>query len=90
VAFGVFADRRTGLEKADVYQAMLGATNHILRNHLQKMLLFRNEAENSKDFDKDLLKLYDQIIDETNTQIRNLDNIQEPDKSNIESKYLPN
>ena len=90
VAFGVFADRRTELEKADVYQAILGATNHILRNHLQKMLLFRNEAENSKDFDKDVLKLYDQMIDETNAQIRNLGNIKEPNKANIEDRYLPN
>jgi len=90
VAFGVFADRRTGLEKADVYQAMLGATNHILRNHMQKMLLFCNEAENSKDFDKDVLKLYEQMIDETNAQIRNLDNIQEPNKANIEDRYLRN
>ena len=90
VAFGVFADRRTGHEKVAVYRAMLGATNHILRNHLQKMLLFRNEAENSKDFDKDVLKLYDQMIHETNAQIRNLDNIQEPNKANIEDRYLPN
>ena len=90
VAFGVFADRRTGREKVAVYRAMLGATNHILRNHLQKMLLFRNEAENSKDFDKDVLKLYDQMIHETNAQIRNLDNIQEPNKANIEDRYLPN
>jgi len=90
VAFGVFADRRTGHEKVAVYRAMLSATNHILRNHLQKMQLFRNEAENSKDFDKEVLKLYDQMIHETNAQIRNLDNIQEPNKVNIEDRYLPN
>ena len=89
VAFGVFADRRTGLEKVDVYLAMLGATNHILRNHLQTMILFRAEAENSKDFDKDVLKQFDQIIDETVERIRNLDNIQEPNKSNIEDRYRP-
>ena len=55
VAFGVFADRRIGFEKVDVYRAMLGATNHILRNHLQSMLLFRDEAENCKDYDKYVL-----------------------------------
>jgi hypothetical protein len=89
VAFGVFADHRTGLEKVVVYRAMLGATNHILRNHLQNMLLFREEAENSKDFDKDVLKLYDQMIDKTVEQIRNLENIQEPSKANIEDRYRP-
>ena len=90
VAFGVFADRRIGLEKVDVYLAMLGATNHILRNHLQSMLMFRAEAKNSKDFDKDVLKLYDQMIDETVARIRNLENIQEPNKANIEDRYRPN
>lgn len=89
VAFGVFADHRTGLDKADVYRAMLGATNHILRNHLQNMNLFREAAENSKDFDKDVLKQYDEMIDETVAQIRNLENIQEPSKTNIEDRYRP-
>ena len=89
VAFGVFADHQTDLEKVDVYRAMLGATNHILRNHLQNMHLFREEAENCIDFDKDVLKQYDQMIDETVAQIRNLENIQEPSKTNIEDRYRP-
>ena len=89
VALGVFADHRTGLDKAAVYRAMLGATNHILRNHLQNMNLFREAAENSKDFDKDVLKQYDEMIDETVAQIRNLENIQEPSKTNIEDRYRP-
>ena len=41
VAFGVFVDYRTGLDNVAVYQAMLSATNHILRNYLQKMIVFR-------------------------------------------------
>ena len=89
VAFGVFADRRTGHEKVAVYRAMLGATDHILRNHMQKMHLFRNEAENSKDFDKDVLTLYDQMIDDMVAQIRNLENIQDLSKTNIEKRYRP-
>ena len=89
VAFGVFADRRTGHEKIAVYRAMLDATNHILRNHIQTMILFRAEAENCMDFDKDILKQYDQIIDETVARIRNLDNIQEPNKANIGDRYRP-
>lgn len=89
VAFGVFVDYRTGLDNVAVYQAMLSAANHILRNYLQKMIVFREEAENSKDFNNDVLKLYDQMIDETLAQIRNLENIQEPNKTNIEDRYLP-
>ncbi|MDX1696758.1 MAG: hypothetical protein R3308_00640 [Thiohalobacterales bacterium] len=90
VAFGVFADYRTRHEKADVYMAMLSATNHILRNHLQNMLLFRGEAVKSKDFDQDIINEYDQMIDKTVAQIRNLENIQEPSRANIEDRYLPN
>lgn len=89
VAFGVFIDYRTRLDNVAVYQAMLSATNHILRNYLQRMIIFREEAENSKDFNQDVLKLYDQMIDETLTQIRNLENIQEPNKTSIEERYLP-
>jgi hypothetical protein len=89
VAFGIFADYRTRIDNIAVYRAMLSATNHILRNYLQRMIVFREEAENSKDFNKDVLKLYDQMIDETLTQIRNLENIQEPNKTNIEERYLP-
>lgn len=89
VTLGVFADYRKGLEKEDVYRAMLGATHHILNNFLQKMLLFRDEAENSEDFDKDVLRQYDQMIAETVAQIRNLDDIREPSRITIEHRYRP-
>jgi hypothetical protein len=89
VAFGVFADYRSGFDKKDVYQAMLGATKHILRNHLQKMLVFREEAENCTGFDRNVLRLYREMVDETVIQIENLENIQEPNKANIEDRYLP-
>ncbi len=89
VAFGVFADYRRGFEKEDVYRAMLSATHHILDNFLQKTLWFRSELEDSKDVNEDILKLYDQMIKETAAQIRNLDNIQELNKRNIEDRYLP-
>ena len=56
---------------------------------MQKMQLFRNEAENSKDFDKDVLTLYDQMIDDTVAQIRNLENVQDLSKTNIEKRYRP-
>jgi len=89
VAFGVFADYRSSFDKKDVYQAMLSATNHILRNHLQKMLVFREEAENCTSFDRNVLRLYREMVDETVAQLENLENIQEPNKANIEDRYLP-
>jgi site-specific DNA-adenine methylase len=50
-------------------------------------MLFRNEAEHSKDFNRDILKLYDQVIDNTIAQIKNLENVQEPDREKIEERY---
>ena len=95
IAFGIFADYHTNKiaqkdsEKYDVYIAMLSATHHILNNFINNMILFRGEAENSKDFDRDILTLYDQVIDDTSEQIKNLENINEPDKEIIERKYKP-
>ena len=88
IAVGVTADYRNGHEKADVYKSMLSASNHIPRNHIQSMLIFREEALKSKDFDKDVLNDSDQMIDKTVAQIRNLENIQSPGKPDIEDRYL--
>ena len=68
---------------------MLSATHHILNNLLNNMLLFRMEAEDSKDFNKDLLKDFDRIIEKATQQIHNLEGIDEPDKKAIENRYKP-
>jgi hypothetical protein len=95
VVFGIFADHhanklvRKDIEKHEVYIATLRASHHILNNFLNKMTLFREEAEISEDFDKDILKLYDQVIDDAAAQLRNLENIKELDTDNIEKSYKP-
>ncbi len=89
VTVGILADRQNKSDRLDVYRGMLGATQHILNNFLQKMMRIRSAAEDSEDFDKDVLELYDEIIDETTAQIRKLENIGNPSKSAIEDRYLP-
>ena len=95
IAFGFFADYHVNklhhkdVEKHGVYRSMLNATNHILNNFLNNMILFRTEAEKSNDFDKKLLKMYDQVIRDTTDQIKSLDNIQEPNKEIIDETYKP-
>ncbi|MDJ0941326.1 MAG: hypothetical protein QNJ00_16310 [Woeseiaceae bacterium] len=89
VTVGILADRQNKSDRLDVYRGMLGATHHILNNFLQKMMQIRHEAEQSEDFDKDVLDLFDQIIDDTTAQIEQLDNISNPSKSAIEDRYLP-
>lgn len=93
VAFGFFADFHTNKiikgqeEKNKVYTAMLGASNHILNNFLNNMSLFKMEAEDSEDFDKSALELFDQVIDDTSAQIKSLEGIQNPDQESIENIY---
>lgn len=95
VLLGVFADYHVDQinskeeEKIAVYKAMLDASNHILRNYLTKMQVFRLEAERCEDFNKEALKLYDAMIDDTVRQLQNLDDIQIPSKAIVEARYKP-
>lgn len=88
LAFGVFADYHTNkmiekdVEKHDVYMAMLGVTRHILSNFSNKIVLFRNETEDSKAFNIDILKIYDQVMDDTIAQIKNLEDIKRVQQEN--------
>ena len=88
LAFGVFADYHTNeiikkdAEKNDVYMAMLGVTHHILSNFLKNILLFRSDTENSKAFNTDVLKIYDQVMDDTIAQIKNLEDMKSVQQEN--------
>jgi hypothetical protein len=95
MAFGFFADHHThkiriaDYEKHQLYIAMLNASHHILNNFLNNMQLFTQEAKGSKVFDKDLLALYQKVIDETTDQIKSLEGIENPDREKIEEIYKP-
>lgn len=71
------------IERLKVYRATLNAMNHILNNFLQKMLLFKLTAEETKGFNPDILKRYDTIIDEATAQINALGCITKPDEKTI-------
>lgn len=74
---------RIEIERLRVYKATLNAMNHILNNFLQKMLLFKMTAEETKGFDPEILKQYDTIIDEATAQINALNCITKPDARTI-------
>ncbi len=88
LAFGVFADYHTNkivekdAEKHGVYMAMLGVTRHILNNFSNKIVLFRSETEDSKAFNIDILKIYDQVMDDTIAQIKNLEDMKRVQQEN--------
>ena len=50
------------------------------------MYLFKLEADESKDFDKEVLAQYTEIINETKAKIKNLEGIDHPQKYTIEKR----
>ena len=98
VIFGVFASidmvrrlkaNQMEREKIKIYEAMISATHHILNNFLNQMQLFKMTAEETPDFDPEVLSLYDQIIGETSTQIGALSSITRIDEVSISTSVLP-
>jgi hypothetical protein len=68
---------------------MIKANNLILNNFMQKMYLFKLAAEESNDFDRELLTLYNQTIDETKRAIKKLEGLDRPSASQIEELIKP-
>lgn len=95
ICLGAYADFHTKeillkeAEKRKVFLSTVSATNHILNNFLNKMLLFKLEAERCSDFDKGKLALYDQIIYDTTKQIKKLESITELSAKNIKETVFP-
>ncbi|MCH9735141.1 MAG: cell wall metabolism sensor histidine kinase WalK [Actinomycetia bacterium] len=82
-------DLRIELEKAKVYEAMLSAAHHVLNNFLNKMQLFKLTAENTADFDRDVLSLYDEVINTASEQIEALGSIATIDEKSIGESVAP-
>lgn len=76
-------------EKREIFNATMAAVQHILNNFLNNMLLFKMAAEDSKDFDQDTLKLYDEVIQEAENQIKILSSTQELSAKQIHQSIYP-
>jgi len=77
-------------EKTDIFFTTMSAVHHILNNFLNKMFFFRNAAEESKEFAKDVLVEYDRVIVETAEQVKKLGDIDKVTKEEIEKTAYPN
>ena len=97
ILFGIFADsfsrnmlvKQQQTEAARIYRSMLSATHHILNNMLHQMGLFKMEALNSKDFDQDIIKLYDQVINEASDLVDRLSRVENITEENIWASVDP-
>lgn len=75
--------RKVEREKMKIYKAMLSSTHHILNNFLNQMQLFKMTAEDTSNFDPEVLSIYDVVIADAKTQIENLSNISDIDELSI-------
>jgi len=80
---------KTEQEKIKIYKAMMFSTHHILNNFLNNMQLFKMTAENTSDFDPEILSLYDVVIDDASAQIEALGNITAIDEGSIHASVTP-
>lgn len=76
-------------EKYQIYQAMLHSSHHILNNFLNKALIVKFEAENAVGFDKNVLKIYDDIVDEATSLIKSLESVDSIDEDTIKDSVRP-
>ena len=92
--FGIFSDyfinkimlKEKQLEVVYVYNAMIYASYHILNNLLNQMRLFKMEALRSKDFDRDVIALYDNTIKEASDLMDALSKVKDASEESI---YAP-
>ena len=98
VLFGMFADyfsrklliTQKQLEASRIYSSMINATHHILNNLLNQMQFFKTEAQKSKDFDQEVLTLYDDAIKEASELIERLSKVENITEENIWASIDPN
>jgi hypothetical protein len=97
VLFGIYADAVTKkrmiqekqLAALKTYNSMIYATHHILNNLLNQMQLFRITALRSSDFDRDIIRLYDNAIDEAKDLVGRLSRIENITEEDILASVDP-
>jgi hypothetical protein len=95
--FGIYADysmkklliKEKQLEATRIYSSMIYASQHILNNLLNQMLLFKIEALKNKDFDRNIINLYDNAIAEATELIQRLSQVEHITHENILASVDP-
>jgi len=82
-------DQRVEMEKVKIYRAMISSSHHILNNFLNQMLLFKMEAESSPSFDRSILTLFDQVINDATEQINALSSLNNVSEEAIKEVVKP-
>lgn len=87
--FGILSDSFANkimhkqLEVARTYNSMLHVSQHVISNLLNQMQLFKMEALKQEGFDRDVLKLYDNTINEASDLIKTLSKVEDISEGHI-------
>ncbi|MEO9869486.1 hypothetical protein [Ekhidna sp.] len=73
----------TEKQKAKVYIAMLSSAYHILNNFMNQMQIFKVTAQETPEFDQEVLSYYDKIMKEAQELLHNLSTISKIDEDSI-------
>ncbi|MEY4738274.1 MAG: hypothetical protein RL302_2593 [Pseudomonadota bacterium] len=76
-------------EKQELYLSMTHAAQHVLNNLLNQLQLFKLAADDSSDFDRNILDLYDGMTSEANQLIARLSSVTELNQKNIRESVAP-
>jgi hypothetical protein len=76
-------------EKLSIYKAMLSSSHHVINNFLNQMQIFKITAEDTPEFDPDILKLYEGIIEKASEQIDSLGSITSINEESIFQSVAP-
>lgn len=93
--FGILSDSfrnkimHKQLEVARTYNSMLHVSQHIINNLLNQMQLFKMEALKNEGFDRDVLKLYDNAIDEASDLTNTLSKVEDISEGHIWESVEP-
>lgn len=76
-------DRNVKEAEQAIYKAMVQASDHVLKNCLNQMLIIKYAAEETPGFDPNVLKSFDAIVAQAVAQLEALGEIEEIDKDAI-------
>lgn len=80
---------RINREKMKIYQAMVQSTHHVLNNLLNQMLFVKMKAEDTPGFDPEVINIYEEIVDEAQSQIHALSNVASVSEESIHESVRP-
>ena len=97
VAFGFYSayqankilEQEKEVERIKIFGSTMHATHHILNNLLNQLQLVRIEAESSHDFDKQILKSFDNSLRQAEELVKKLSNIDHITEESILSSVKP-